>query len=219
MKDHINVCIPTIDRLALLSQTIKSIINNDYKYLSITVIVDDGRKVYFNRLKMTVGRHPQIKMMFNEKRLGWPKSMNRIFWETDHDYYLYASDDLNFHPNTITKAMADMKRYFPDGDGVIGLTQENLRHGSPGAFGLVGRKWMNRFPKRKMFNPKYLHFCGDSELLFYSRQIHRFYLSKAAVFHNRPHDRCRALAHLSITRDRKIWFPRRRARRVWPKFK
>lgn len=218
MKDHVNVCIPTIDRLGLIGQTIGSIINGHYKNLSITIIVDDGRKEYFDRLKMTAGRHPQIKLMFNPKRLGWPKSLNRIFRETDDDYYFYASDDLHFNLDTITKAMADMKKLFPDGDGVIGITQ-NLGKFCPAAFGLVGRKFINRFPDRKLMYPRYIHFCSDSELWRYSRKIKRFHLSKAAVHHNRPFDNCKKLAQTTLARDRRIWFPRRDSGRFWPKFK
>lgn len=219
MKDHVNVCIPTISRPGLIGRTISSIINGNCKNLSITIIVDAGRKAYFDRLKKSTIHYPQIKLIFNPKRLGWPKSMNRIFQETDHDFYLYASDDLIFRPNTITKSMVDMKRHFPDGDGVIGITQENILHGCKTAFGLVGRKWVNRFPKRQMFNPKYVHFCSDSELLYYSRQIHRLYLSKASIYHNRQHDDCKKLAQTTLVRDRQIWRPRRKAMKLWPKFK
>jgi len=218
ISPHVNVCIPTIDRFGLIRKTVESIFNGDYKNLSITIIVDDGRKVYFDRLKMTKGRHPQVKMMFNEKRLGWPKSMNRIFRETDYDFYFYASDDLDFNLDTITKAMADMKRLFPDGDGIIGITQQ-LGKFCPAAFGLVGRKWVNRFPERRMFYPRYIHFCSDSELWRYSRQVKRFHLSKASVHHNRPFDDSKKLAQTTLTRDRRIWFPRRDSGKFWPKFK
>lgn len=224
MKDHINVVIPTLDRFDLIRQTIDSIIRNEYADLSITVIVDDNREKYFHRIKNWYTKHPdcfpffQVNCLLNPKRLGWPKSLNRVFRETNHDFYFYASDDLIFRPNTISKAMADMKRLFPDGDGVIGITQQ-LGKFCPAAFGLVGRKWINRFPDRKMMYPRYIHFCSDSELWRYSRSINKFHLSKAMVHHQRPFDNCKKLAQTTLHRDRQIWFPRRDSNRFWPKFK
>ena len=224
MKYHINVCIPTIARFDLIRKTILSIVwgmrPGCHKNLSITIIVDAGRKEYFDQLSNYYTIHQKggfIKILFNKKRLGWPNSMNRIFWETDHDFYFYASDDLGFRSDTITKAMADMKRLFPDGDGVIGITQQ-LGKFCPAAFGLVGRKWVNRFPNRQMMYPKYIHFCSDSELWRYSRSIKRFHLSKASVHHNRPFDNCKKLAQTTLTRDRRIWFPRRDSGKFWPKY-
>lgn len=217
--NHVNVCIPTIDRFDLIRRTIQSIIKSDYKKISITIIVDAGRGLYFERLLKYYCIKPffPVSVLFNEKRLGWPRSLNRIFRNTDHDFYFYASDDLTFQPNTISKAMADMKRLFPDGDGVIGITQQ-LGKFCPAAFGLVGKKWINRFPDRKMMYPKYIHFCSDSELWRYARSIKRFYLSKAMVHHNRPFDNCKKLAQTTLARDRRIWFPRRDSNRFWPKF-
>lgn len=220
MKDLVNVCIPTIDRFDLIRQTVKSIIEGNYSKVKITIIIDAGRQAYFDRLWKYYNTKPffNIQLMFNEKRLGWPKSLNRIFRKTDDDFYFYASDDLIFQPDTISKAMAAMKKLFPDGDGVIGIHQ-NLGKYCPAAFGLIGRAFVNRFPHRQVFYPKYIHFCGDSELWRYSRSIKRFYLSKAMVHHNRPFDNCKKLAQTTLHRDRQIWFPRRDSGRFWPKFK
>ena len=216
--DLVTVCIPTIDRFDLIRKTIESICGNNYLRLSMMIIVDDNRQQYFKKLvKYYQLANLPIEFKLNKKRLGWPRSLNRIFAETDYDYYLYASDDLIFQTNTITKAMADMKRLFPDGDGVIGLTQQ-LGKFCPAAFGLVGRKWVNRFPKRQMMYPKYIHFCSDSELWRYSRKIKRFHLSKATVHHNRPFDNCKKLAQTTLASDRRIWFPRRDSGKFWPKF-
>ena len=220
MKYHINVCIPTLNRFYLIRQTVKSIVESRYGNLSITIIVDANRGTYYERLKHYYSVHRERKLkkiLLNKKRLGWPSSLNRIFQETDYDFYFYASDDLGFRPDTISTAMADMKRHFPDGDGIIGITQQ-LGKFCPAAFGLVGRKWVNRFPNRQMMYPKYIHFCSDSELWRYSRKIKRFHLSKAAVFHNRPFDGCKKLAQTTLTSDRRIWFPRRDAETFWPKY-
>lgn len=215
--NQVNVCIPTIDRPDLLIKTIESILKGNYKDVSFSIIVDDGRLKYYEWIRRNLSQYTNFDILFNKERIGWPRSLNKIFGKTDHDFYFYASDDLTFRPNTISIAMADMKRLFPDGDGVIGITQQ-LGKFCPAAFGIVGRKWINRFPDRKMLYPKYVHFCSDSELWRYARSINRFHLSKATVHHNRPFDNCKKLAQTTLHRDRQIWFPRRDSNRFWPKF-
>lgn len=220
MTANVNVVIPTLDRFGLIRKTINSIAAGKYKKFSITIIVDDNREPYFKRLKNYYCEKPNLKIdiKLNRRRLGWPNSLNRVFKETDSDFYFYASDDLMFKPNTIERAMLDMNRFFPGGDGVIGITQQ-LGKFCPAAFGLIGRRFVNRFPERSVFYPRYVHFCGDSELWRYSRKIKRFHLSKAAVHHMRPFDSCKKLAQTTLSRDRKIWFPRRDSGQFWPKFK
>lgn len=214
----LNICIPTIDRLKLIQKTINSIMKNNYEPKKITIIVDDGREAYNKKLHAIYIGNKSIDIKYNPKRLGWPSSLNRIFKETDDDYYFYASDDLIFQPNTLELAMADMNRVFPDGDGLIGITQ-NLRQYCKAAFGLMGRKWVNRFPDRQAFYPKYIHFACDSELWRYAVKCKKFYFSKAAVKHNRPMDKTKRLAQTTLTRDRAIWFPRRDRRQFWPEYK
>lgn len=213
----VNVIIPTISRPHLIQKTIQSILAGNYKDVIITIVVDDGRKAYHRRLVNLYETANSIKVLFNEKRLGWPCSLNRVFRETDDDLYLYASDDLIFRPNTIRKSVNDMKEHFLDGDGVIGISQ-NLRQYCPAAFGLVGRKWVNRFPDRQVMYPKYMHFAGDSEHWYYARQKGKFYKSNALVLHARPFDECKRKAQKTLRSDRAIWFPRRDSKHFWPEY-
>lgn len=213
----VNVCIPTISRFELIRKTIHSILAGNYENVIITIIVDDGRKAYYEKLKRRYSGNDQIKILYNEKRLGWPCSLNRIFKETDDDLYFFASDDLLFRPNTIQRAVANMEKHFPDGDGLIGISQ-NLNQYCPAAFGLIGRKWVNRFPDRQVMYPKYVHFAGDSEHWHYAKQKNRFYKSHALVYHARPFDECKRKAQKTLLRDRAIWFPRRDSKHFWPDY-
>lgn len=213
----VNICIPTISRFEMIKNTIVSILKSNYSNIKITVIVDWGRKAYYEKLKKRYSGNDKIDVMLNNQRLGWPRSLNRIFKETDDDFYLFASDDLTFKPTTIYKAVLDMDNHFPDGDGLIGISQ-NLNQYCPAAFGLIGRKWVNRFPDRQVFYPKYIHFAGDSEHWHYARQKNRFYKSTAIVYHARPFDECKRQAQKTLLSDRAIWFPRRDAKKFWPEY-
>lgn len=205
----LNFVIPSISRLHSLEQTVRSIKKQAYKNYHITIVVDDGRKDYLRQVHNTFKHQQKLTILFNPKRLGWPRSMNRVFKETDFDYYFYGSDDLGFGKETILEAMTCIDCKFPDGDGVVGMIQ-NLKHFCPGAFGIFGRKWKERFPDAQVFFPGYMHFCGDSELWHYSKSINKFYFCKRAmVQHRRFQDPCHKLAQKTLRKDREIWWQKK----------
>jgi hypothetical protein len=225
----INVVIPTLDRyksliltLNTLKRTIKNWAEHDgnkaikYKFSFRITVVVDGSKQYFRNLQNIGG----ITSVLNSERIGWGKSINRIMKETDDEYYFSASDDLEFLPGTLANAFKAMKERFPDGDGVIGINQ-NLKHFCPGAFVLVGRKFVNRFPDRQLYNPAYKHFCVDSELWHYAQSESKFFFCKdALVVHRRYQDDCHRLAQSTLRQDRLIWWAKKgRPERYWPKMK
>lgn len=202
----INIVIPTLSRFELLMQTIRSIRKSIYPDHKISVVVDGDLK-YRDRIAKAISFMPNVELYFNQKRIGWGRSINGVMAQTNDDYYFSASDDLTFRPDTLILAFRSFYLKFKDGDGVIGIKQGNMRHYCPGAFVLVDRKWVNRFPDRQMYFPMYKHFCVDSELWHYALSEKRFHLSKTAnVTHNRPHDSCHKLAQATLKRDRVLWW-------------
>lgn len=215
--NHVHVIIPTLDRHQLLLETVASLFKCEHKDLSLTIVVDANRRM-FEALRGQLNPQLPIAILLNEKRIGWGKTVNAVIRDTDYDFYFYASDDLKFHRYAIENAVRCMSKIFPDGDGVIGIRQ-NLPHYCPAAFGLVGRKWLRRFPNRALFNPAYQHFCVDSELWHYARQKNKFHFCEAAlVKHERPNDGCHRLAQTTLSRDRAIWRPRKASGRFYPEF-
>jgi len=111
--------------------------------------------------------------------------------------------------DTFSAAMDSMWFHFPEGDGVIGINQ-NLRHFCPGAFGLIGRRFVNRFPDRQVFFPGYKHFCGDSELWHYAKSEECFHFcKKALVNHRRFDDKTHRIAQSTLGEDRRIWWQKK----------
>jgi hypothetical protein len=72
---------------------------------------------------------------------------------------LYAVDDIEFQDDAIDNAMKEFNDRFKDDDGVIGFTQIGVRDFHPSGVGLVGKKFLDRYPGRKLFNPMYYHFA------------------------------------------------------------
>ena len=212
---QIAVVIPTLTREESLKQTLKSLNNSEYRKISIIVVVD-GSRAYYDQ----VSDDNRITWLLNKERMGWGKSINLVCQVTDFDAYFSASDDLQFFPDTLAEAVAAMERKFPDLDGVIGINQ-NLQKFCPAAMNLTGRKFINRFPKRQLYNPAYQHFCVDSELWHYAQHQGKFHFCKRSrVIHRRYNDPCHALARKTLLSDRHIWWAKKgKPHLYWPNMK
>lgn len=204
------IIIPTLNRFTSLINVISKLRRfSIYRNFAIAVVVD-GNKELIKRINRhygnVVGKRPEF-IFFNEKRIGWGRSINRVLQETNFQFYMSASDDLEFLPGTLSIAMNDLLTHFPDGDGVVGFNQQNLKHFCPGAFVLVGRKWVERFPEDQMYFPGYKHFCVDSEHWHYAESEGKFFFSTGAiVYHQRFQDDCHRIAQKSLKYDRVLWW-------------
>lgn len=206
---HVTILISTYDRFELLRKCMKSIMDSDYKDISIFVVVD-GNKPLFDKL---LGE--SVIMILNEKRMGYVFSMNRALREMEEaDAVLYASDDLMFWPNCISNAVKAIKEYFPDTDGLVVLKQVQKESGA--AFGLLGRKFINRFPNNMVFCPDYIHYGCDRELKKAARHLERIYQCREAIVsHSRLHDNTYNLAQEVRGRDGETRRMRRKRRFCW----
>jgi len=206
---HVDVIISTYDRFKPLKKCIKSITDSDYKDVSIFVVVD-GDRLLFNKL---LGE--PITMIFNKERMDYIFSMNRVLREMEQtNAVLYGSDDLIFRPDCISNAVKAMKERFPDTDGLVALKQRNKEGGA--AFGLLGRKFINRFPDSAVFCPEFIHYAGDTELKRFARSIDKFYQCKEAVVnHLRLEDRTTELVHEVKIHDKQLYKKRKNKRLLW----
>ena len=106
-----------------------------------------------------------------------------------------------------------MGERFPDGDGIVSIGKKHRV-----AFGLLGRKFADRFPNRQVFCPDFIHYGSDSEL-FRTISIwgkmafiaHR----PSSVNHARPKDETWRLARASRGRDHRIYFKRQEMGLNW----
>ena len=102
------------------------------------------------------------------------------------DALIYATDDIIFKDRAIESAIASMNKYFPDGDGVIGFHQENASSYCASGVALVGKKFLARYPEKKLFYPKYKHFACQ-EIARLGEQTNRIRVDfDAKIFHDHP---------------------------------
>lgn len=206
---HVDVIISTYDRLEPLKRCIRSITAGDYKDISIFVVVD-GNKPLFNKL---LGE--PVNMIFNEKRMDYVFSMNRVLGEMEQtNTVLYGSDDLIFWPSCISNAVKAMKEHFPDTDGLVALKQIQKEGGA--AFGLMGRTFINRFPDSAVFCPEFIHYGADTELKRFAISIDKLYQCREAlVDHPRLEDRTTELSLEVKVRDKQIYKKRKNRGLLW----
>lgn len=206
---HIDVVISTYDRLKSLKRCIKSITDSDYKDLSIFVVVDGNRSLFIKLLG------EPVTMILNDKRMDYVFSMNQALKEMEEtNTVLYASDDLIFRPDCISNAVKAMKEHFPDTDGVIALKQVQKESGA--AFGLLGRKFIDRYPDNAVFCPEFIHYGGDTELKRFARSIDKLYqCTEAVVEHPKLEDRTTELARGVKIRDKQVYKKRKNKRLLW----
>lgn len=214
MMDKVTIIIPTYDRAEFLKRTVETIIDGDYKAIHIFIIID-GNKEYC--MDFIDSSNPLVTIFRNEKRMDWICSMNRGLSEIgDADAVIYASDDLEFPSYIISEAARALKKHFPDGDGLVGLSQGG---GTPQAsFGLMGRKFIERFPNNQAFCPNYIHYGSDWELREFALSIDKFYFCKDAILkHSKLMDKTMKLGLKVFDRDQSI--KRKRVKRgfLWGK--
>jgi len=116
-----------------------------------------------------------------------------IFWndylkEMKSDAMVYINDDVELDKNCIKEGIKALKSL--NLDGVIGFKQFNAKPNAivcKGAFGMIGSKFADRFPKRQVFCPDYIAFGLDTELWKFSESIGRFiYCETALLKHYHP---------------------------------
>ena len=209
---HVNVIIPTCteDRLALLENTVKSLKGSTYKDLAIFVVIDGNPKLLPRITKMGVA------ILLNETRKDWVYSMNKAINYAISDAIVYASDDLIFDKNCILYAVKTMQARAPDGDALVTIEQDV--RGCSTAFGLLGRKFIERFPNRQPFCPDFIHYGSDFELGRYARSINKLIpCGEARVIHHRIKDKTQKLAKPIEFQDVTILRKRREKGALWGK--
>lgn len=218
---HITVIIPTHDRIESLRRTLRSLGENPYPSLSV-IVVEDGNPDLRPQVIDVVARFQAlpVTLIVNRERYDWPFSMNRALRAAVSDAVFYGADDLEFRPETFAVAAGAMHVCFPDGDGVIGFKQvlhnQKSQDFCDSAFGLMGRKFIERFPDRQVFCPDYIHYYSDSEMGEFSKAAGLFqFCPSAVVDHHRAKDNTWDLAHLVLKRDRQAHAERSKRGLLW----
>lgn len=182
----LELVIPTINRLKKLSNCLDSIIkakkDND---IVLTL--------YFTDLK-------ELDIISDKYNLDWisfsvieeyrvPTFWNKCLNLLKSDALCYLNDDIELYEDTISNICDIYPQYFPDFDGILGIHQTNLPESQvvKTAFGIIGKKYISRFPENQVYCPDYYRFFGDYEMYLYAKEIDKFkYNKKIKLKHFHP---------------------------------
>lgn len=178
---HIDIIIPTRNRYEKLCRCIRSIPKSiDTISHSIIVICDGDHDTTEQLIKDNNGLVAKIIYVRDHRGSVFCRNLAT---QTVEDALIYATDDIEFKKGAVDAAIKAMHEYFPDEDGVIGFNQINAKSFSKAGVGLVGQKFLRRYPNRKLFYPEYFHFsCQEIERL--GIKLGKLHLAEAAGIHH-----------------------------------
>ncbi len=216
---HIDIVIPTRNRYIKLLRCLQSIPQNlDGVGLTVVVVCDGDDFTARKLIAQENGQVSRVIMAFGHKGSVYCRNLAT---QAVEDALIYATDDIEFRPRAINAAIAAMARHFPDEDGVVGFNQVNAQQFSPAGVGLVGQRFLRRYPNRKLFYPGYFHFsCQEIERL--GKKLGRLHLEETAhIIHHHPflnkgeHDSTHREAREHRKADKTLSSARRAKKIIW----
>jgi len=211
--NHVDVIIPTRHRYEKLKKCLASIPKKANGIDIWVIVICDGD--HETALKISVDG-----LCITQKQMGSVYCRN-LYTSSAEDAVIYAVDDMEFKPNSIAMAIKAMKKYFPDEDGVVGFNQINGKKPSPAGVALVGQKFLQRYPDKKLFYPGYFHFsCQEIKRL--ADKYNKFHFEeKAQIIHHHPGlekngaDQTHIEARKYRERDRNLSMMRKQRGEIW----
>jgi len=169
---YIDIVIATRNRYEKLMRTLNSIPNKPFIH---TTIICDGDMDTFNKL----AGNPKVERLISVPEKVGAVSCRNMATELSEDGVLYATDDMTFESNSIENAFKAFNSHFPDDDGVVGFVQIPKEF-HPTGVALIGKKFIDRYPDRKLFNPEYHHFACQ-EIHWLASMLGKFHQEPTAV--------------------------------------
>lgn len=217
----VNIIIPAYKRFKSLERTMRSIHDSNHKDVNTIIIMDGFKDERYEQFK-----NNKTEVRQNTERRGWIYSMNKALKRLCSEPldnpldtgYFYGADDIVFNPDCITKLVQAMREVFPSGDGLVSAKQHLILSGSRirakksgGAFALMGRKFVDRFPDKEAFCPEYFHGSADREIRNYAVQsgVYHFCVDAVLLHDRSTKDETRRLRKAAQPKDhetrRKRW--------------
>lgn len=176
--NHIDVVIPTRNRIKKLERTLATIPGTVRGVPVIIHVVCDGDK---ETEDYCIDHERDLIVYFLPGHNGAVFCRNAVIRGCT-GAVLYAVDDIEFRPGAIGWAWAALNEHFPDGDGVVGFHQEGNKY-HPTGVAMVGQKFLKRYPDKNLFNPEYFHFACQ-EIYWLADKLGKFHTEKKAVLYH-----------------------------------
>lgn len=197
----LDIIIPSKNRIKKLKNCIvsiyESITNLDNVETNITVYVDNDEEkeiinkkinnIYNTEPILLLGIKININIEILKEPYKAPRFWNNYLKNMEADVLCYLNDDTRLDINCLKNGLEELSSL--NYDGVVGFYQSNQlgTTNCGAAFGLIGSKFADRFPDRKVFCPDYYCLYIDEELMKYASSINRFIGStKATLEHYHP---------------------------------
>ncbi len=186
INERLDIIIPTHKRFVKLVRTLKSIPQYDWMDLHIVFDGDPDAHQKFMDLR-GYWKGEQAKLHLIQHR-GSVFSRNLVTRKAE-DAILWGTDDIVFEKGAIESGWENLKKRFPDGDGVVGFNQHNAA--PPGNFcwtgvAIMGQTFLRRYPGKLVSWTEYFHF-GTREIETLALKVGKLYKDKAAkIFHFHP---------------------------------
>jgi len=186
----LDIVIPSRNRLDKLKVCLESIENNlsdisPYRVnVKIYVDTEDERNNIRKYCKLGIVGGQTI-LMKEEYRAS--RFWNSYLKTMEADILCYLNDDVKLSSTCLRDGLMDL--CYLDYDGIVGFYQSNQvgTTNCNAAFGLIGSKFADRFPDRKVFCEDYYCLYLDEELMKYASSINKFTGStKATLEHYHP---------------------------------
>lgn len=186
-KEEIAVVIPSYSRTDLLNKAIDSALNQDYPFVTVYVVTMCNPKIH-EGLRLKYLDNKKVNLYFFPQQAGWVTCQNFVASVTNQNIF-YGADDIELYPDCLSKAWDSLVNKFENLDGIIGVNQINLEGLQPykGAFGLIGRRYLDRFPSRKWLFPKFFGHFSDVYSTQVAEKLGKFdFESEAKLTHHHP---------------------------------
>lgn len=219
---RVSIVIPSRNRYEKLTRTLKSIPRKDF--IDIQVACDGDAETYNLLLKkQKVDRCLTRVILMQGQPRGSVYCRNHLI-KGSVDGVLYATDDIVFDKGSIEEAFRLFNQEFPDDDGVVGFQQKGAPFSKTGV-ALIGQKFLQRYPGKQLFYPRYFHFaCQEIERLTEAMESQKHIFatnSKVSLLHYHPgrFRECMDKTHTEVRthrkHDRDISMDRRAKKLIW----
>ncbi len=178
----IDIGIPTLNRREKCTVCVDSILVGDYQEVRVFLLFSNQNELFRYAKQYQHDKRVRCEMTdYSKVSSCW----NNFVAKSTADLVLFLCDDCSLDVDCLANAVKEMRKQFPDGDGIVGLNVTNYPPSWPEAitqygFRLVGKKFHARFPEGQAYCPEYYRFYVDTEMGEYSKAVGRFCFCEGA---------------------------------------